>query len=422
GVDPEGLPRALERVVQLIASVAGGTAEAEGVDLDPVPFARPVVELRPSRVRQVLGVDLPSDEIASLLCGIGFEVDDSTSPLRVAVPGYRPDVTGEIDLVEEIARRRGYDSFPEELLPFRPSSVPESSVVAPERRVRERFVRLGFMEARTAGFAPAAAERVPLLNPLSAEESHLRDSLTLGLLRRLEHNFAHGVRDVRLFEVGTVFFPAASSEVPREEPRVAAIFTGQRNPPHWTGGAAAWDVWDLKGILEELAPEYGAVVEIGAPAALGANMVPAEAFRLVVDGVEIGGGGRVAAGALDAPAWAGEVWALELRLPVGVVAAAAVYRPLPEHPASERDLALLTPTSVSASEVEAVIRGSAGPALDAVTPFDLYVGKGIPEGTRSVAWRLRFRAADRTLTDAEVDAAVTRTLAALEERLGVRRR
>lgn len=422
GVDPEGLPLALERVVRLIVSVAGGAADPEALDVDPVPFTRRVVELRPSRVRQVLGVELPVPEIATLLREIGFTVDDSASPLQVGVPGFRPDVTGEIDLVEEIARRRGYDSFPEELLPFRPSAVPESPSVAPERRVRERFVRLGFLEARTAGFAPASDARVPLANPLSSEESHLRDSLTPGLLRRLEHNFAHGVRDVRLFEVGTVFFPAGEGAVPREESRVAAVFTGHRTPPHWTGGAATWDVWDLKGILEELAGEYGASLEIGAPAALGANVVPAEAFRLVVDGAEVGGGGRVAASTLDAPAWAGEVWALEARLPVGVRGAAPAYVPLPEHPASERDLALLTPNAVSAAEVEAVIRENAGGALEAVGPFDLYVGKGIPEGTRSVAWRLRFRAADRTLTDAEVDAAVARTLAALEERLGVRRR
>ncbi len=155
---------------------------------------------------------------------------------------------------------------------------------------------------------------------------------------------------------------------------------------------------------------------------LGAAVVPAEAFRLVADGIEEGGGGRVAPGQADAPAWAGDAWALEVRVPAGRAGDAVRYRPLPEHPASDRDLALLTPATVASAAVEGVIREAAGPLLESVRPFDLYEGKGIPEGTRSVAWRLRFRAADRTLTDAETDAAVSRVLAALEERLGVRRR
>ncbi|HEV2145836.1 MAG TPA: hypothetical protein VGR37_00310, partial [Longimicrobiaceae bacterium] len=121
-------------------------------------------------------------------------------------------------------------------------------------------------------------------------------------------------------------------------------------------------------------------------------------------------------------AWAGDVWVLEARLPVGRGAEGDTYRALPEQPASERDLALLVPRATAAAEVEAAIRGAAGPLLEAVGPFDLYEGKGIPEGTRSIAFRLRFRAPDRTLTDAEVDGAVASVLAALEERLGVRRR
>ena len=422
GVDPEGLPRALQRVVELIVAVAGGTPDREALDVNPVPFARTVVSLRPERVRHLLGVEVPVEEITALLAGIGFEVDGSARPLRVSVPGYRPDVTREVDLIEEIARRRGYDSFPEELLPFRPSAVPESASVAPERRLRELFRRLGFLEARTAGFAPGSERRVPLLNPLSAEESHLRDALSPGLLRRLEHNWAHGVRDVRLFEIGTVFLPAGDGAIPREEIRVAAVFSGPRRPPHWSGPAGVWDLWDLKGVLDELAAEYGAALEPGAFSPLADLVEPAESFRLAVDGVETGGGGRVSARAVDAPAWAEAAWVVEALLPAVRSAAVAPYRPLPEFPAVERDLALLVPDAVTAREVEETIRGSAGPLLESVHPFDLYAGKGVPGGTRSVAWRLRFRTAERTLTDAEVDAPVARVLAALEERLGVRRR
>lgn len=428
GVDPDGLPRALRRVVELILAVAGGTVDGEAIDLYPRPLERGVVELRPARVAHVLGIALPPDEIAAHLATIGFEVtreaEDEAALLRVRVPGYRPDVTREIDLIEEVARRIGYDAFPEELLPLRPSSVSHDVLVPVVARLRERFTGLGFLEARTVAFAPAAAGRVPLLNPLSAEESHLRDSLVPGLLRRLEHNWAHGTRDVRLFEIGTVFLPGGPSGVVREELRVAAVFTGARRPPHWGGEAEAWDVWDLKAVLGELASDLGARPPLpGDPPTLLALTADGSRFVLRLDDEVLGGGGRAATDSVDAPAWAGAVWLLEARVPATAAARPTpVYRPLPEQPAVERDLALIVPIDVAAAEVAAAIGEAAGALLEALQPFDVYTGKGVPDGARSIAWRLRFRAPDRTLTDAEVDAVVARVLGVLEERLGVRRR
>lgn len=424
GVDPEGQPRALQRVVGLIVAAAGGTPDRDAVDVNPIPFVPTLVELRPARVTQVLGTQLPADEIAGLLRPIGFGVDEASDPIRVTVPGFRPDVTTEIDLVEEIARRRGYDSFPEELLPFRPSAVPDDLGAALHRRVRDLFRRHGFLEARTAAFASAEENRVPLLAPLSAEESHLRDRLTPGLLGRVEYNFARGVRDVRLFEIGSVFFAAAGGGPPREEFRVAAAFTGARRPPHWTGDAPAYDVWDLRGLMEEMADEFpGWSVAVPTDAAsVPAGVEPGEALVLTSGGTVVGHGGRVAPAAVDAPAWADAVYVLEASLPGSLPVAGRRYLPLPAHPANDRDLALLVPYEIAADAVRETIRSSAGPLLAAVHPFDLYEGRGIPEGVRSIAFRLRFRADDRTLTDAEVDRALERTLRALHEEHGVRRR
>lgn len=410
GVDPEGQPDALERLVEVILAVAGGEP-AGALDLHPRPHERRVIALRPERVERLLGVAVPAQEVAALLEPIGFAVR-TTSPMRVTVPGFRVDVVEEIDLIEEIARRRGYDSFSDDLLPFRPSRVPQDPAVEVERRLREVLIRWGGLEARTLGFAPAAPGAVAVLNPLSAEEAFLRTEMLGGLLRRVEHNWAHGVRDVRLWEIGTVFSPGAGDR-PREERRLAAVFTGARAPRHWSGDPGAFQAWDLKGLLEELAREYPE----------GRLEVEGDGLALSAGGVRVGQGGPVPAARLDAPAWASPVFALELRLPEAPADRRAIrYAALPQHPASERDLALLTPHAVPSAQVEETIRGSAGPLLEATHPFDLYEGKGLPEGTRSVAWRLRFRAADRTLTDAEVDAAVNRVLAALEERHGVRRR
>jgi phenylalanyl-tRNA synthetase beta chain len=424
GVDPEGQVAALRRTAELIIAVAGGEL-VDAIDLHPRPFARRVVELRPERVAKVLGTEIPASEIASLLSAIGFGVEDvSASPLRVSVPGYRPDVEGEIDLIEEVARRRGYASLPEELGAFRPTEIPEDPAVAVERRVREVFLRWGFFEARTAAFSPVGENAVPLLNPLSQEEGFLRRSLAPGLLRRVEHNFAHGVRDVRLFSVGSVFFPATPGGHADEELRLAAAFSGARRPAHWTGATEPLDTWDLKGLLDDLAREFPrGMVEPGSAWELDGLTDETERFRITSGEEDVGGGGAVADGAVDAPAWATRVYVLEARLPVRVPDKRGVkYAPLPTFPASERDLALLVGNDVPSSQVEATVLDTAGALLEAVWPFDVYAGKGVPEGSRSVAFRLRFRAADRSVTDAEVDRAVERVLRALEERHGVRRR
>ena len=410
GVDPDGQPTALRRVVELIRAVAGGEVE-EAVDLVPHPHERVAVGLREERVERVLGVKIPAAEIRDLLEPIGFEVDPRPRPMRVLVPGFRPDVTSEIDLVEEVARRRGYGSFEEELLPFRPTAVPEDPSVQVERRFRERFVRWGLLESRAGAFGPQTEGAVPLLNPLSSEEGFLRTSLVPGLLRRVERNLAHGVRDVRLFEVGAVFLPGEGA-LPREAARAAAVLTGASRPPHWSGAAPEWDLWDARGLLEELAEEYPD----------GRVEARDGRFVLLSGSQECGYARPAAAGEVDAPAWAAPVLVLEVALPGAAEVGVFRYRPLPVHPGSERDLALLLPAGVRAAEVEAVVREAAGELLEETFPFDLYEGKGIPEGTRSLAVRLRFRAADRTLTDAEVDGAVDRVLAALEERHGVRRR
>jgi phenylalanyl-tRNA synthetase beta chain len=425
GVDPELQPVAARRALDLIVAVAGGTVEPGGLDLRPAPHVRPVITLRPQRVSRLLGLSLSPEEIASLLTPIGFEVqplDDGRSGLRISVPGFRPDVTREIDLVEEIARRRGYDSFSETLPAFRPGVVPEDPLVGTIKRTHALLAGWGLLEARTVAFAPAAVNRVALLNPLSAEESHLRDAMGPGLLRRLEHNWAHGVRDVRLYEIGSVFFPDGDAR-PREEVRLAVVLTGARRPPHWSEERTIWDLWDTRGLLEEIARELGFAQVMPATSDCP-GLVNEESFVMVAgEGEIVGWGGRVDRGQLDPPAWAEPVWLLELKLPVEADRSPGrTYEPLPEYPGSERDLALLLPGGVSAASVEQVIRSSAGELLKSLLPFDLYAGEGIPEGTTSVAWRLRFQRADRTLTDKEVDAAVVSVLKALEKDLDVRRR
>ncbi len=427
GVDPDGMEAAARRALALVGAVAGGEAEPVLLDVCPRPAERVDVRLRPSRVGTVLGLPFDAAAVRALLEPIGFEVADARDQdaLLVRVPGHRSyDVRREIDLIEEVARRHGYEGFPDELRAFRPSAVPEDAFSLLEDRVRTFMVGRGFAESRTAAFAAEAHGDVALLNPLSTAESHLRRALLPELLRRLEHNFSRGTRDIRLFEVGTVFAPG--SERPLEATHLAAAFTGARQPPHWSGAPEAFDVWDLKGLLEGLAPVLGAAltrIEAGIPDHAG-PLLGQLGFRLLeAGGRELGRGGRIDAAAVDAPAWAEPVWGFELELTRAMtVPPVPGFRPLPAFPAIERDLALLVPQSLPAEQVEALVRRAAGPLLEALAVFDVYRGDAVPRGQRSIAYRLRLRAEDRTLTDQDADRAIERVLRRLKEELGVERR
>ncbi|HEY6157814.1 MAG TPA: phenylalanine--tRNA ligase subunit beta [Gemmatimonadales bacterium] len=422
GIDMPGMPDALHRAIELIVAVAGGGQREPPLDLWPEPQQEKTIFLRPERVAHLLGMPVEQDEIERRLAAVGFFVAPKDGRLAVQVPGWRPDVTREVDLIEEVARLKGYDAFPDELRPYRPGTVPDAPEEQVRARVRDGLVRLGLLEARTLPLGPPdGPDAVRILNPLSAEEAHLRRRLLPGLARRVEHNWANRNRDIRLFEVGTVFrMPngergAGSGSPPEEWTSVAAVLTGARRPPHWSEGAKLpdMDIWDLKHHFE-------LAVELAAPGCtVEAATRGAEGWVAVHPGGEVvGHAGPLEA---DAPVWAAALFGLEVRLAL-TDRAPVEYRPLPVQPPVERDVALVLPVGVSAAQVAAVLQRAGGPLLERLEVFDEYRGPGIPAGQRGVAWHCTFRHPERTLREAEVDAVLTRGLAALEDELGVRRR
>ncbi len=426
GVDPEGMRTALERCVTLILATAGGSVDGPVLDCASVRFEPSVVQLRLARIERLLGVPFSAATVEALLAPLGFQVDaERDGALAVRVPGFRSyDVRREVDLIEEIARTHGYDAFPADLGPYRVGSVPDHPLFALEDELRAALVGRGLFEAHTPAFAPEGEGDVEVSNPLSMTERYMRASLVPGLLRRVEHNFARGNRDVRLFEIGTSFRKRGRGEQPREATCLAAVLTGAREPAHWSGPVQPFAVWDLKALLEGVVRRaYGGSVEI-APGCTDPRFDASVAFTLKgADGAVLGRGGRVAEGGVDAPVWAGPVWALELELPAGgAVRAPVAYRPLPTYPPVDRDLALLVPEAVAAGAVSRAIVDAAGALLEEISLFDVYTGEGIGAGKRSLAFRLRFRSAERTLKDTEVDAAVSSVVARLEEEMGVERR
>ncbi|HSW29572.1 MAG TPA: phenylalanine--tRNA ligase subunit beta [Longimicrobiales bacterium] len=424
GVDPDGVRMALERAVAVILATAGGRLDGPVLDVCPRPFTAQLVELRLARVRHVLGVELDASAVRSYLEPLGLHVESEASGvLRVRVPGYRSwDITREVDLIEEVARSHGYDVFPAGLGAYRPGTVPDHPLFRLEDELRTAFVSRGFFEAQTPAFVPEGEGEVRVANPLNTREPFVRRVLLPSLLRRVEHNFSRGARDVRLFELGTSFRRAAEGGQPMEETHLVAALTGRREPPHWSVPEAPFTVWDLKGVLDEaVALAWRGTASIVPSAAAPSSYDPDACFSVVDgEGRVVGSGGRVAGGKVDAPVWADPVWALELTLPDPVVPAATpVHHPLPLFPAVERDLALLVGDAVTAGAVTALVRERGGELLEEVTLFDHYRGEGVPAGHRSVAFRLRFRGAERTLKDKEVDRAVQGIVGRLKEELGV---
>jgi len=413
GIDLWAGADALRRCVELVLATAGGTLVEAPLDLWPEPSHPPLIFLRPARTALLLGVELSWHEIERCLVAIGATVVAKPDDGRIAVevPGWRPDLKEEIDLIEEVARVYGYDNLPTELRPARVGTIADAPIEVASTAVRRGLTSLGLLEATTLAMtASGGPDSVRLLNPLSASDVYLRRALLPALVGQVEANWKNHVRDVRLFEIGTTF-AARPGQRPVEVRHVAGVVTGGREPAHWTrSDTPDYDRWDLGGLFQ-------AAVALANPGA--SVQVEDNAWVAVAPGGRnVGSAGLVEA---DAPPWAAPALGFEVELDPGPRQPTR-YRPLPSTPSSERDLALLLPEGVTAAQVGRVLEQSAGPLLAGQTVLDEYRGEGIERGLRSVMFRLTFRAPDRTLRDSEVDESERRVLAALEQELGVRRR
>ncbi len=413
GTDRWGAVDALRRAIRLIVTVAGGALDGAAVDCFPAPTHPPRVFLRPARVAQVLGVDLPWIEIEKQLAALGATVLSKPHDGRIAVdvPGWRPDIVGEIDLIEEIARLHGYDKLPTDLRAFRPGLRRDDPAWGVNQRLRAALAAAGLAEVITLPMVGKAGPLAPrVLNPLSAEHGLLRDEILPSLVGQVEANWAMQTADIRLFELGTVFHSAADSPAPRELQRAAFAVTGKRSPAHWADGGKvrSWDRWDALGLFRQL-------LDLAHPGAK-IQVEGAEWVAVLPDGSHAGHCGALVG---DAPPWAEELWGGEVTVET-VSTPASAFVPLPVYPSVVRDLALVVKSEIAAASVTQLLmdRG-ARHGLESTTILDEFRGKGLPEGTRSITVRLVFRSGERTLTDTEVEQATTRLRTSLERELDV---
>lgn len=408
GTDPEGLVHAVNRFVEVLRLTCPDLVVESFDDIRPVqPTVRKVL-VRSARVALVLGVEIPTDRIVALLEPIGFACAAAGDDvLEVTIPSWRPDATGEIDVIEEVGRHYGYDNIPR-----RTPSNDRVGSLTPYQRDRRRVATLladvGADEVWTATLvAPADLGRsglsesaVALTNPMAKEESVLRTALLPGLLRTLSHNANHRNPDLRLFELGHVFgVPAAGGALPDETEHVAVALAAEGDDAR-----SAVHVWGRLLDALRIAPDTVAVVAAEHP-----GLHPTRSASLVAGGVVIGVIGEVDPEALAA-------WGIDRR--VGFLDAdLARLTGLPRRPiqitsfsrfpSSDLDLAFVAPDGVAASGLEAALRTGGGELLQSVRLFDVYRGNGVAAGTRSLAFRLRFAAADRTLADNELAAVRT---------------
>ncbi|QDA58101.1 phenylalanine--tRNA ligase subunit beta [Thermomonas aquatica] len=424
GVDPE-LPRiAIEHATRLIVEIAGGAPGpvTEAVLADFLPQPQPIL-LRRARLARVLGTTVADAEVARILTALGLAVATTADGWNVTPPARRFDLAIEEDLVEEIARIHGYDAIPTTLPGGATRLVNPSETRSSEHDARRQLVARDYLEAINYAFVDAdllakwqlADGGVALANPLSAELGVMRTRLLPGLVAALARNAARQQSRVRLFEIGKTF--AVASDAPLETRRIAAVACGDAADEQWGEVARKLDFHDIKGDLDSLAALSGAALEYRASAEPFAHPGrSADVYRLneAGDGVRIGWIGQLHPRLQQALDLDADVYGFELELDPLLARALPRAAALSKYPSVRRDLAFVVPEAVSWDAMQATVRRAAGPSLRGLRLFDRYAGKGVETGFKSLAMALILQDETRTLTDRDVEAAVTEVVAALK--------
>lgn len=404
GVDPYGIDRSIARFVELLRETCPDLVHHDGLAdqrAPSLPDAERRIALRASEVERVLGLRMEVSELAALLDPIGFAVtDDAAGQCTVTSPSWRPDSTTEIDLIEEVARMYGYDRIGRAL----PTSTVHGHLSPRQQRrrlLREVLLGLGISEVMANPFlAPESAEQtgldaaaIRLLNPLVSEESVLRTSLRPGLLSTIVFNASHRRAGIRIFEIGHVY-PPADDVLPAEYEALGIVLAGHEAP-------AAVAIW------REIAAALGIGVRLD-QSIVPSGLHPTRSATLLAGTTPIGAVGEVAPDVLETYGINERVAVVELDLDraLASIPEPARYTPVSRAPSSDLDLAFLVPESVTAEQVGRMIRRSAGQLLVSLDLFDVYRGATLADGVRSLAYRLRLQAPDRTLTDDDIAAVV----------------
>ncbi len=438
GTDIEGLITALDRAAYLISSIAGGQV-SERIDVYAHPKEPTEVNLREGFLKAHLGIELSIQEARDCLQRLGFEVKERTeTSIAVMVPSYRNDVRIEVDLVEEIARAKGYQSIP--------SRVPEADIsgegLSEQRKclntIRQLLVNEGFFEAvnysfidpkhlDALGIASGDIRRrfLQMENPLSTEQSIMRTFLLPGLIESLARTLARGVKEVRLFESGRVFIAKDSpDELPDESVHLAAILYQRKGHRLWQSDIDMF--YQIKGVLEKVLHLLGVQNYTFEPSS-ESFLHPGRSGTVLVQGVALGYTGVLSPEtkrAYDLDSYKEDIGVFEVDLShvLNYRTTKKTFKHLPRFPYVQRDISVLLPRDRTVAQALEFIKSFPSEYIEHCWVFDLYEGKSIPEGFRSVGISVVYRAKDRTLTEEEVEALHQAILKGLLETTGARLR
>lgn len=422
GVDHQLQARAIERATRLILDIVGGEA-GPVIEVATAALPQPVaITLRRSMVGKVLGIDLEDGEIETMLQSLGLRLERTAEGWSAVPPSWRFDLAIEVDLVEELARIHGYNRLPVRSirsdLPIRPRA--EAGLVVGD--LRRLLTGRGYQEAITYSFvdpklqqllAPTEAP-VTLHNPISSDMAAMRTTLWAGLLTTVKHNLNRQQPRVRLFETGLRFVPGA--EGLRQEPMLAAAITGRRYPESWTADGTSVDFYDLKGDLEAVLKLAGLAGNVAFQVGSHPALHPGQSADLYRDGRLIGRIGTLHPELQRELGLGQAVYLLEAELAGLADGPLPHFSELSKFPEVRRDLAVVVDRSVPAAALLGAVREAAGSCLRDLRLFDVYQGKGIDPQRKSLALGLTFQHSSRTLTEDEINTAVTAVVDLLASR------
>jgi len=428
GADCEGVLRAQDRCVQLICEIAGGVATENAIDVYPNPVVPRVITVRTKRVEDLTSLKVETRDVDRILTGLGFEKkNESDDALTFAVPSWRVDVEQEEDLVEEVARHTGYQYIKSELPPSNMSGEYQPTEVK-QRLLRRTLNDFGYDEAINFSFihkqegidlipvfAARQGEDVEVSNPIIEGAAFMRPTLISGLLDSLKHNLNHGIRDVRLFEIGRVFGGSHGGDLPEERLALAMIATGGATDENVAQAPRELDLFDLKGAFEAALDSMN-ISPLTFKNSSAAHLRMGQAGEILLsNGTAIGTFGRLAENVASSYKFRQPVYVLEMDLSAlfAVPEKTVQYSRLPKYPSVVRDLTLLVSRDVTFAALTKAVTDQNVADCRNVNLVGTYDGPNIPPGKRSITLRIEYRSDDRTLRDDEVEdrhAALTSSL------------
>ncbi len=425
GVDFTLQARAMERATQLLLDIVGGEAGpvVEAVEESKLPVRNDVV-LRAERLNQMLAMEMPAEKVEDILTRLGLQLTKEGDNWRAAVPSYRFDISIEADLIEEVARVYGYDNLPVKSPTMALGIEAQPEAIKPIRLIRQSLAARGYQEAITFSFIEPGLSKlfdpenapIALANPISADLSVMRTTLIAGLAKAVQYNQNRQQGRIRLFESGQCFIQQGEEMV--QDPMVAVIATGSREPEGWTGDSQPMDFFDLKGDLEALLDDSGILAEVSFEPAQHPALHPGQTAQIVRNGEAIGFIGALHPSVQKELGLKGSVYVFEIKQAALQSGNVAKFGSLSKYPEVRRDLAFIVDENTPVAHLMAAVREKAGEWLKELRLFDVYQGKGVDEQRKSVALGLTWQHASRTLNDEEINSLVDQIVSAAQEQFG----